>query len=93
VLHPRHNFKQAGFSGAIQTQNADLRAVKVGKINILQNETVRRIDLRNTLHCVDNFLGHGASWHGILSLRERKKVLIQLAKGWEEDFNSRPHDE
>ena len=52
-----HDFQQRGFSGAVQSQHADLRAGEKTQTDIAQNNALGRHDLANPVHGV-NELSH-----------------------------------
>ncbi len=64
-VHARHDAQQRRLARAVETDDADLGAIEVGKINVLQHGALVVI-LADADHRVDNFVGFSS--HGLKRL-------------------------
>jgi hypothetical protein len=74
VILPRHDLQQAALPGAVQSENANLRARQERQPDIFQNDMVGLVHLPQALHGVDE-LRHSRKLSA-LSFQRWKNILI-----------------
>lgn len=72
AVHACHNAQQGRFAGTVESNDADFSAVEVGERNILEHLSVRRHDLADSDHRIDNFvrIGHTRTHSCALGVRQ-----------------------
>ena len=84
-VHAGHDLQHGGLAGAVQAQQADLRAREEGQGNVLDDLPLGRDHLGHAVHGVDVLRGHAVSVgaalrptrHGNIPLRQRAQTGME----------------